>query len=265
MRISTERIAVSAAIAATMFLSASPVSTAENTGRAPVQYRLRQIMMEPTVSPGRVAAVRDGAEAILNRARAGEDFTTLAKRYSEEPGAKTTGGDLGFFTFDQMVKPFSEAVFSMKPGELRGPVRTQYGWHIINLLEIKGNSRHARHILLMLTPGRQDSLKVLETLEGVRRKLIGGEKFDALLHQYNTVDTLIDTDGYMVWQTPDEMLPEFAHAVKGLKTGDVSCPFVSIIGFHIVVVDSINHNPGRLLSGFPPAIERKLKNKAQSK
>ena len=75
-----------------------------------------------------------GAEA---RAKKGEDFTTLAKELSEEPGAKESGGDLGFFPKDRMVPEFAEAAFNEKVGEVSNPVRTQFGWHVIKVTEKK--------------------------------------------------------------------------------------------------------------------------------
>ena len=75
-----------------------------------------------------------GAEA---RAKKGEDFTALAKELSEEPGAKESGGDLGFFPKDRMVPEFAEAAFSEKVGEVSNPVRTQFGWHVIKVTEKK--------------------------------------------------------------------------------------------------------------------------------
>ena len=236
-------------------------SDPKQPAKTPVQYRLRQIMMDAAVSSRRDAEIRKLAETVLVKASSGGDFAALAKRYSQEPGAGKTGGDLGFFTRSQMVKPFSDAVFAMKPGEIRGLVKTQYGYHIINLIAINGDKRHARHILFMLTPDRADSMAVLGTLASIRNRLLGGERFETLFARYNTYDTLTDTDGYMVWQKPGDMLPDFANAVMGLDTGEISRPFVSVIGFHIVLVDSINYNPGKLLKGFPPYIEERLKNK----
>ena len=75
-----------------------------------------------------------GAEA---RAKKGEDFTALAKELSEEPGAKESGGDLGFFPKDRMVPEFAEVAFSEKVGEISDPVRTQFGWHVIKVTEKK--------------------------------------------------------------------------------------------------------------------------------
>ena len=234
-------------------------SRSDNPPGKPVQYRLRQIMMDAVISKEHEVEIKTKAAAVLKKARSGSDFTALAKAFSQEPGAQRTGGDLGFFTHNQMLKPFSDAVFSMKSGEIRGLVKTQYGYHIIKLHAIRGDKRHAQHILFMLTPGRADSLKVLETLDTARKKILDGAKFDTMLSQYNTIKTLSDTDGYMVWQRPVDMLQSFARATEGLEEGDVSKPFISIIGFHIVMVDSINYNPDRLLTGLPAYIGKRIK------
>lgn len=71
------------------------------------------------------------------RAKKGEDFNKLAKELSEEPGAKESGGDLGFFAKDRMVPEFADAAFSQKPGDISAPVKTQFGWHVIKVTEKK--------------------------------------------------------------------------------------------------------------------------------
>jgi len=246
-------------LCAALFLDVTPSPADGQDAKQPVQYRLRQVMMEATISPARDAAVRRTAEACLEKALAGQDFTALARRWSEEPGADRTGGDLGFFHHGDMVKPFSDKVFSMKPGEIAGPVKTQFGYHVIKLLGVSGDTRHAQHILFKLTPGKEDSLAVLERLSGMRRKLLEGASFRDMLKQEGVNDLIRSTDGYMVWQKPEMMLPSFAKAVAGLKEGDISEPFVSLLGFHIVLVDSINYNPDVIMEGFPPQVEENLK------
>ncbi|MEX1118794.1 MAG: peptidylprolyl isomerase [Terrimicrobiaceae bacterium] len=77
------------------------------------------------------------AKEAAAKAKKGEDFTALAKELSEEPGAKESGGDLGFFSKDRMVPEFSEAAFQLKAGDISEPVRTQFGWHVIKVEDKK--------------------------------------------------------------------------------------------------------------------------------
>ncbi len=74
---------------------------------------------------------------IYNKAKNGEDFSQLASQFSEDPGTKNVGGDLGYFDRRRMTQPFDSAVFALKVGEITGPVRTQYGWHIIKKTDEK--------------------------------------------------------------------------------------------------------------------------------
>ncbi|HEY5743767.1 MAG TPA: peptidylprolyl isomerase, partial [Terrimicrobiaceae bacterium] len=77
------------------------------------------------------------AQAAEERAKKGEDFSALAKELSEEPGAKESGGDLGFFPKDRMVPEFAEVAFKEKVGDISDPVRTQFGWHVIKVTDKK--------------------------------------------------------------------------------------------------------------------------------
>ena len=83
------------------------------------------------------AAASKKAEAVLARARAGEDFAKLAQEFSDDPGSKSAGGDLGWAPKEAYVQPFSEALFAMSKGEIRGPVKTQFGYHIIRLEDVR--------------------------------------------------------------------------------------------------------------------------------
>jgi parvulin-like peptidyl-prolyl isomerase len=99
-------------------------------------------------------ATRAKAEEVLRRVRAGEDFAGLAREFSEDPGSKAQGGDLGWFGRGTMVKPFEDAAFALKPNEVSGLVESPFGFHIIKLEERRGGANgqaeevHARHILI---------------------------------------------------------------------------------------------------------------------
>ncbi len=103
------------------------------------KVRARHILFKvpPGASKEDVEKIRKKAEKVLKMAKEGKDFAKLAKKYSQDPGSAKNGGDLGFFTYKTMVKPFSEVAFSLKPGEISDLVRTPYGFHIIKVEEVK--------------------------------------------------------------------------------------------------------------------------------
>ena len=82
-----------------------------------------------------LVSTEDDAKAIKAALDGGADFVQLAKDKSIEPGAKDSGGDLGYFTADKMVKPFADAAFALKVNEISQPIQTQFGWHVIQLLD----------------------------------------------------------------------------------------------------------------------------------
>jgi peptidyl-prolyl cis-trans isomerase D len=104
----------------------------------PKQIKARHILLKvsPDASESEETETKEKALSLLKRLKDGEDFAALAKKYSQDPAA-SKGGDLGYFTRGQMVKPFEELAFSLKKGEFGGPVKTQFGWHIIQVDDIK--------------------------------------------------------------------------------------------------------------------------------
>ncbi len=96
------------------------------------QRRVRHILLAVN-DPKEDAAVKLKAEGLLKRAQGGEDFSKLAKEFSQDPGSAAQGGDLGWAERKVFVGPFADAAFGMKADEVRGPVKTQFGYHILKL------------------------------------------------------------------------------------------------------------------------------------
>jgi peptidyl-prolyl cis-trans isomerase C len=106
-----------------------------------------------------VVETEEQAKDVKKRAAAGGDFAALAKELSTDPSAKENGGDLGFFRRDQMVKPFADKAFAMKVDEISDPVKTEFGYHIIRVVEIKDAEPF-------------DALDP-QTLSGIKRSVLG--------------------------------------------------------------------------------------------
>lgn len=107
--------------------------------KIPEMVRARHILVKAPKDATEAEKAESGkkAEEILKRIKAGEDFAELATEFSEDKGSKRKGGDLGFFPRGRMAKPFEDAAFSLKPGEVSDIVETKFGYHIIKLEDIK--------------------------------------------------------------------------------------------------------------------------------
>lgn len=107
--------------------------------KIPETVRARHILIKAPKDATEAEKAESGkkAEEILKRIKAGEDFAELASEFSDDKGSKSKGGDLGFFPRGRMAKPFEDAAFSLKPGEVSDIVETKFGYHIIKLEDIK--------------------------------------------------------------------------------------------------------------------------------
>jgi peptidyl-prolyl cis-trans isomerase C len=106
--------------------------------KTPEEIDVRHILLPVAKDGSDDAAVKAKAEDLLAQLRKGADFAALAKKYSQDPGSAAKGGDLGFFPRGQMVPEFETAAFNLKkPGDLAGPIRSQFGYHIIELVARK--------------------------------------------------------------------------------------------------------------------------------
>ncbi len=108
-------------------------------------------------------AARKKIDAVAERLKKGEDFAKVAKEVSDDPGSKENGGDLGFFGEGVMAKPFEEAAFALKPGQTSAPVRTRFGWHLIQALAVEEPKK------VTLEQARPEIARDLAEEEGARK------------------------------------------------------------------------------------------------
>ncbi len=138
-------------------------------------------MVDKDAPEATVKEKEEAAKKALARAKKGEDFTALAKSLSEEPGAKETGGDLGFFSKDRMVPEFADAAFAQKPGDITGPVRTQFGWHVIKVEEKKPAGLTPFEEVKDQIAAYLKSMKQREAVQGVLKNLKDSAQIESTL------------------------------------------------------------------------------------
>ncbi|AFL79819.1 parvulin-like peptidyl-prolyl isomerase [Aequorivita sublithincola DSM 14238] len=190
--------------------------------------------------PQDTLAAYNKIKGIRERALKGEDFSKLAKLYSEEPGAKERGGDLGYFSVFSMVYPFESAAYKTKVGEISPIVRTSFGYHII-----KVNDKRARqpkvevsHIMISDKKGARD-FNPEERINEIAAMLKQGENFESLAKQFSDDKNSAVLGGKLKPFTKGDLrAPEFEDAAYNLKNiGDISKPVKTDFGWHIIRLD----------------------------
>ncbi|MFA6275655.1 MAG: peptidylprolyl isomerase [Pedobacter sp.] len=126
------------------------------------EVEVGEIALYPKLTKAEKQKYYDKLDAIRLRIKSGEDFSFLAKTYSEDPGSASEGGDLGFFDRSQMVKEFTAWAFKLKAGEMSPVFETENGYHILQVIERRGEQVHARHILIrpQTTPASLERVKL---------------------------------------------------------------------------------------------------------
>ena len=138
------------------------------------EVELAEIVMFPEINEEERGKALDKIGMIKESLKAGEDFAVLAKKYSED-GSARDGGDLGWTTRGSFVPEFDAAAFQLEVNEVSDIIETEYGYHIIQLLERRGNSIHTRHILIRPRITDADRELITKQLEEVRRSILAEE------------------------------------------------------------------------------------------
>ena len=134
------------------------------------EVEVGQIVKIPTVSRKQLLEAKSKLQTIKDRILKGENFEALAREFSEEPAAKNTGGNLGFQKSEDLDQTFVGAALKLKPGEISGIVETQFGLHIIQMIERRGSEFNARHILIKPASTQLDlneAMRFLDSLKAV--------------------------------------------------------------------------------------------------
>ena len=208
---------------------------------ASAEYNVSHILIAvpQEASTAQLEAAQKKAEDVYQRAKNGEDFAKLAIANSNAQTA-LDGGALGWRKGTELPTVLADTVLSLKAGEVAAPIRAPTGFHIVRLNEMRNVEKkqiveqvHTRHIL-MRTNELQDDATVQQKLENLRKRILAGEDFGAVA-QVSSQDTGSAADGGdLDWNTADTFPPEFAKVVDALQVDEISEPFHTEAGWHLV-------------------------------
>ncbi len=201
----------------------------------PRKVELSTIQVEPPSLEENKADVRQKLLDLRSRIIKGESFSTLAVLYSEDQGSAPYGGELGFKMRGELVKPYADAAWSLKKGVVSKIVESEFGYHIIQLIERKGDMVNTRHILMKVKLTPKQTEWCINRLDSISNLI----KNDSLTFQqaawiYSSDKNTRINGGKMVvenpvervtWFTLDELSKEMNMVVRNMKVGDVSEPF----------------------------------------
>lgn len=225
------------------------LASAGAQGDSENEYHLGHILVATSeaASPEEVKEAQLKAEKVLEKLSRGADFKEVAMAESDGQRA-LDGGDLGWRKGGQLPTLFSEIVIKMKKDEVSSVVRSPSGFHIIKLFDQRSEQQHlvtqtkAQHILIR-TDEIETEESILKRLNELRERILFGDDFAELARSNSDDKGSAANGGELGWTSPGEMVPLFEQAMNSLKPGDVSEPFKTRFGWHIVqVLDRRAHN-----------------------
>jgi len=205
------------------------------------EVRASHIMIKvaENASPKDSLAAYKKIVAVYQRLQKGEDFNTLAQTISEDPSAAENQGDLGYFSAFRMIYPFEQTAFNTEPGQYSKPFRTQFGYHVLKVHDMRPAVGEIRTAHLMLLTRNTDSDSVMQNTKKrvfeLYKKLKTGENFEALVAQYSEDPSTQSQQGVLPWFGTGRMVPMFEATAFALsKDGDISEPVQTPYGWHII-------------------------------
>ncbi len=176
---------------------------------------------------------------IIDRIKLGESFEAIARGASDDPSAKTNGGNLGYITAFRMIYPFESIVYNTDVGEITMPFRTSFGYHIIKVNDRRPSRGEVKvaHIMIATPRGSEEEtlVKSKEEIDMIYERLKQGEAFDSLALTYSDDQGSARNGGELPWFGTGRMVREFEEAAFNLQNpGEISRPVQTSYGWHII-------------------------------
>ena len=197
------------------------------------EFEIEQLSISPKIEEAEILRIKDRLREFKTRVANGESFSTLAVLYSEDPGSAMKGGELGFMSRNDLVPEFSAVAFNLVPNEVSKVVKTEYGYHIIQLIERRGERMNCRHILLKPQVSTNEKKNAMMRLDTIRQKIVNKEiTFKEACWMFSEdEDTRLNGGvilnpytGTSLFEA-EQLDPKVANAIRNLEVGDISKPF----------------------------------------
>ena len=211
------------------FFNRIPVDSLPKVGTI---YEIAHIVVEPAIDPTELSEARNKIKGLRDRILAGSSFSSLALIYSDDPGSATKGGELGLFNRGTMAPEFEAAAFSLKKkGDVSEIIKTSFGYHIIQLIERKGEFVNARHILVIPRVSPVELDKAGRKLDSIADRIQKDSiKFDAAARKFSTDKSFVN-NGDMINPTTlntkftaNDLDPTLIAILDKMKVGEVTRP-----------------------------------------
>ncbi len=216
----------------------------DSLGLIPERFELSHIFINPQKGERLRAKTIEFTKSILDSIKNGSDFAVLAKKYSDDPGSAVNGGELGFVKRGVFFPEFEAAAFQLQEGELSDIVESPVGFHIIQMLERRGESTRTRHILIKIKSDEQADLKAIEMLTEIRDSLLKGKKnFEDFARKYSDDAETAKLGGKLGKFDVAQLDKTLRDRVYGMSIGEISTPKRLDLdnksyGYHIIKVDN---------------------------
>ncbi len=197
------------------------------------------IQVAPDASPSDTLKAWKKITDLRKKAKAGSDFAELARQHSEDPSAKDNGGNLGYFSALQMVYPFENAAYNTPVGSISQPIRTRFGYHLVQVNDRRPSRGEIRAAHIMIRSSENDSperqKRAERQIREVHEELNAGGDFTDLALKYSDDGSSSGKGGELPWFGAGKMVEEFENAAFALsENGEISEPVKSRFGWHII-------------------------------
>ncbi len=212
---------------------------------SPTLIRLSHILETVKTSEDRWKETQERAQSVYEAILGGQNFETLALRFSDDRVTADMGGDLGYVTRNDLPDEIANVVFALEPGDVSPPLKGDFGYHIFKCEAKEGNASRLKHILVSVRPTSEDSAAARRRIEELLQEIRNGASFSALAAEYSDDPNSRPFGGDLGWIPLSELPEALRNAVDSMSVGEFKGPVLSEFGYHILRLDD------RKESGIP--------------